>query len=39
MAGIITAVDEKDFPAIAQFFSQQPGLCGSEEIRENAKCP
>lgn len=39
MAGIITAVDEKDFPAIAQFFSQQPGLCGSEEIREHGKCP
>lgn len=38
MAGIITAVDEKDFQAIANFFAKQPGLCGSEVIREEGKC-
>ena len=38
MAGIITGVDEKDFEAIAHFFSQQKGLCGTDEIRVNGKC-
>jgi cytochrome c553 len=38
MAGIITGVDEKDFEAIAEFFGQQPGLCGTDELREHGKC-
>jgi cytochrome c553 len=38
MAGIVTGVDEKDFPAIAQFFSQQRGLCGSDVITKQGKC-
>lgn len=38
MAGIIAGVDAKDFPAIAAFFSKQPGLCGTEEIRLHGKC-
>jgi cytochrome c553 len=38
MAGIITAIDEKDFEAIANFFARQPGLCGSEVIRDKGKC-
>jgi cytochrome c553 len=38
MAGIITAIDEKDFEAIATFFSKQPGLCGSEKVRDKGKC-
>ncbi len=38
MAGIIMGVDEKDFPALAQFFSQQHGLCGSEVITKQGKC-
>lgn len=38
MAGIILSVNEKDFPALAQFFSQQRGLCGSEVIAEQGKC-
>lgn len=38
MAGIITAIDEKDFPAIAQFFARQPGLCGSDVIRDRGAC-
>ena len=38
MAGIITAVSEKDFKAIANFFSKQPGLCGSEVVRDKGKC-
>lgn len=38
MAGIMAGVDEKDFPAIAQFFSQQNGLCGSDLIAKQGKC-
>ena len=38
MAGIVAGVDEKDFPAIAQFFSQQRGLCGSDVITKQGKC-
>jgi cytochrome c553 len=38
MAGIITGIDEKDFPALAQFFSNQQGLCSTKAIRENGKC-
>jgi cytochrome c553 len=39
MAGIIGAVDEKDFEAIAQFFSQQNGrLCTTDKIAKNGKC-
>lgn len=38
MAGIITGVDEKDFEAIAQFFSQQRGLCSTDQIRKHDKC-
>lgn len=38
MAGIISGVDEKDFAAIAQFFSQQRGLCSTDQIRKRGKC-
>jgi len=38
MAGIISGVDPKDFAAIAQFFSQQRGLCSTDEIRKHGKC-
>jgi hypothetical protein len=38
MAGIITGIDEKDFEAIAEFFGQQHGLCGTDELREHGKC-
>jgi cytochrome c553 len=38
MGGIISGVDPKDFPAIAQFFSQQRGLCSTDEIRTQGKC-
>lgn len=38
MAGIVTGVDEKDFPALAQFFSQQRGVCGSDVITKQGKC-
>jgi cytochrome c553 len=38
MAGIIGAVDEKDFEAIAGFFSQQQGLCSTDQIRTLGKC-
>jgi cytochrome c553 len=38
MAGIIGGVDEKEFEGIAQFFSQQRGLCGTDQIRKHGKC-
>jgi len=38
MAGIIAGVDEKDFDAIAQFFSQQKGLCTTDVIAKHGKC-
>lgn len=39
MAGIIAGVDPKDFPAIAQFYSQQKRLCSTEKVREHGSCP
>ena len=39
MAGIISGVKPEDFAAIAQFFSQQSGLCSTDEIRIHGKCP
>lgn len=38
MAGIAAGVDEKDFEAIALFFSQQQGLCTTDDIRVQGKC-
>lgn len=38
MGGIIGGVEEKDFDAIAQFFSQQRGLCTTDVITKHAKC-
>jgi cytochrome c553 len=38
MAGIISGVKEEDFEVIAQFFSQQRGLCSTEQIREHGQC-
>jgi cytochrome c553 len=39
MAGIISAVDEKDIPALAKFFaSQKPSLCATDQVRELGKC-
>lgn len=38
MAGIIAGVDEKDFEAIAHFFSQQKGLCDTQHLRVEGKC-
>jgi cytochrome c553 len=38
MAGIITGVNAKDFPAIADFFSRQRSLCGTEQLRKYGKC-
>jgi len=38
MAGIVAGVKEQEFAAIAQFFSQQPGLCGSEAMAKGG-CP
>jgi cytochrome c553 len=38
MAGVIAGIDAKDFEAIAQFFSQQHGLCGTDQLRKRGKC-
>jgi cytochrome c553 len=38
MAGIIGAVDEKDFEAIGKFFQQQRGLCSTEDLKQHGKC-
>jgi len=38
MAGIVAGLEEKDFPALALFFSQQQGLCGSDVITKQGKC-
>ncbi|MFC4310272.1 c-type cytochrome [Steroidobacter flavus] len=38
MAGIISGVDEKDFEALAEFFSKQQALCTTDQIRKTGKC-
>lgn len=38
MAGIISGVDEKDFAAIADFFSRQQALCTTDQVRKHGKC-
>jgi cytochrome c553 len=38
MAGIVAGVDEKDFPALADFFASQKGLCSTKEIAEHGSC-
>lgn len=39
MAGIIGAVDEKDFAAIGKFFARQRGLCSTEDLQQRGSCP
>lgn len=38
MAGIISGVDEKDFEAIAEFFSNQQALCTTDQLLKHGKC-
>lgn len=38
MAGIVAGLDPKDFEALGQFFSQQHGLCATDELRTHDKC-
>jgi cytochrome c553 len=38
MAGIISGVDEKDFEAIAEFFSKQQALCTTDQVQKHGKC-
>jgi cytochrome c553 len=38
MAGIISGVEEKDFAALADFFSKQQALCTTDQIRDHGKC-
>jgi cytochrome c553 len=39
MAGIIAGVDAKDFPDIAQFYSQQKSLlCSTDQLRKEGQC-
>jgi cytochrome c553 len=38
MAGIISGVDEKDFAAIAEYFSNQQALCTTDQVQKQGKC-
>jgi cytochrome c553 len=38
MAGIVAGVDADEFEALGEFFSKQPGLCSTDEIRDGGKC-
>lgn len=38
MAGIISGVDEKDFEALADFFSKQQAVCTTDQVRDHGKC-
>jgi cytochrome c553 len=38
MAGIISGVEEKDFAAIAEYFSRQQALCTTDQIQSKGKC-
>jgi cytochrome c553 len=38
MAGIISGVEEKDFAAIAEYFSRQQALCTTDQIKDQGKC-
>jgi len=38
MGGIIGGIDAQDFEAIALFFSQQRGLCTTDQITKKGKC-
>jgi cytochrome c553 len=38
MAGIISGVEEKDFEAIAAFFSKQQALCTTDQVEKHGKC-
>jgi cytochrome c553 len=38
MAGIISSIEEKDFAAIAQFFSRQHALCTTDQVEKHGKC-
>lgn len=38
MAGIVTGIKDEDIPALAAFFSQQKGLCNTDQIRDHGHC-
>ncbi|HEU4603642.1 MAG TPA: c-type cytochrome [Steroidobacteraceae bacterium] len=38
MASIVAGVKEEDFPALAHYFSQQRGLCSTQDLRTHGKC-
>jgi cytochrome c553 len=38
MAGIVSGVDEKDFEAIAEYFSNQTALCTTDQLKDHGKC-
>lgn len=38
MAGIVAGVDEKEFAALGEFFQNQPGLCSTDDIKDQGKC-
>lgn len=38
MAGIVAGIDEREFEALGQFFQNQPGLCSTEDIKDQGEC-
>lgn len=38
MAGIVAGIDEKEFEALGKFFENQPGLCSTDDIKDQGKC-
>lgn len=38
MAGIVAGIDEKEFEALGEFFENQPGLCSTDDIKDQGKC-
>jgi cytochrome c553 len=38
MGSIVAGVKEEDLPALAHYFSQQRGLCNTQDLRQHGKC-
>ena len=38
MAGIAAGIKDEDIPALAAFFSRQPGVCGMDQVHKAGKC-
>jgi cytochrome c553 len=38
MSSMIATIEPKDFEAIAQFYSRQKSLCGTDQVRKQGSC-